>query len=128
MIQAQILEIKNFLNSKTENSDRKPDRQTTKLLIYLFTASKGGLTRLQIIVKLSLKPQNTHQLSKEMCLDYKAIQHHLRVLEKNNMITRTGRKYGSQFHMSNFLEFNIRSLDLVVERLERKLLTKKVYY
>jgi len=36
------------------------------------------------------QPYNTHQLSKELDLDYKAIQHHMKVLEKNNMVSKIG--------------------------------------
>ena len=107
---------------------RKPDRDTRKLLLYLFTGTKGGYTRLKIIMSLEERPSNTHQLSKELGFDYKAIQHHMRVLEKNNLVTRVGEKYGAIFHLSNFLEVNIGALGEVIDRLERKMNTKKVYY
>jgi predicted transcriptional regulator len=94
----------------------------------LFTGTKGGYTRLKIIISLEERPFNTHQLSKELGLDYKAIQHHMRVLEKNNLVTKVGEKYGAIFHLSNFLEINIGALGEVIDRLERKMNTKKVYY
>jgi predicted transcriptional regulator len=50
------------------------------------------------------QPFNTHQLSKVLDLDYKAVQHHMKVLQKNNMVSKTGEKYGAIFHLSNFLE------------------------
>jgi predicted transcriptional regulator len=77
---------------------------------------------------LTERPFNTHQLSKELGLDYKAIQHHMRVLEKNNLVIKVGEKYGAMFHLSNFLEINIRALDEAIEKLERKMNAKKVYY
>lgn len=69
-----------------------------------------------------------HQIAKEIGLDYKAIQHNIRVLEKNNMVSKSGEKYGSIYRLSNFLEFNIRALDESIEELDRKLDTKKIYY
>ena len=77
---------------------------------------------------LTERPLNTHQLSIKLGLDYKAIQHHMRVLEKNNLVTKVGEKYGAIFHLSNFLEINIRALDEAIEKLERKMNSKKVYY
>ena len=65
------------------------------------------------------QPYNTHQLAKELDLDYKAVQHHLKVLEKNNMVSRIGEKYGAIFHLSNFLEININALDEAIEKLDR---------
>ena len=128
MIDPQLLEFKDLVKSKSKSLNRKPDRATRKLLLYLFTGTRGGYTRLKIIMNLEERPLNTHQLSKEIGLDYKAIQHHMRVLEKNNLVTKVGEKYGAIFHLSNFLEINIECLGEVIEKLERKMNTKKVYY
>jgi len=127
-MEKQLLEFKNLVKSKSELGNRKPDRDARKLLLYLFTGTKGGYTRLKIIMSLEERPSNTHQLSKELGFDYKAIQHHMRVLEKNNLVTKVGEKYGAIFHLSNFLEVNIGALGEVIDRLERKMNTKKVYY
>lgn len=122
----QLLEFKKVIESKN-CQQRKPDRQTRKLLLYLFTSTRGGYTRLRIIMCLLEKPYNTHQLAQELDLDYKAVQHHMKVLEKNNMVNKIGERYGALFHLSNFLEFNIMSLDEAIDKLERKFGTKKVY-
>lgn len=123
----QLLEFKEIIRSKSENDQRKPDKETRKLLFYLFTSTRGGFTRLRIIMLLLERPLNTHQLSQELDLDYKAVQHHLKVLEKNNMVSKIGEKYGTIYHLSNFLEINIRSLDEAIDKLDRKLNHKKVY-
>ena len=125
---SQLLEFKELIKSKSDPATRVPDRQTRKLLLYLFTGTKGGYTRLRIIMLLTERPLNTHQLSKELGLDYKAVQHHMKVLVKNNLVTKVGEKYGAIFHLSNFLEVNIRALDEAIEKLDRKLNSKKVYY
>jgi len=123
----QLLEFKEIIRSKSETEERKPDRETRKLLFYLFTSTRGGLTRLRIIMMLLEKPLNTHQLSQELHLDYKAVQHHMKVLEKNNMVSKVGEKYGALYHLSNFLEINISALDEAIDKLDRKMNHKKVY-
>ena len=123
----QLLEFKEVIRSRQESEQRKPDKQTRKLLFYLFTSTRGGFTRLRIIMSLLDKPYNTHQLSQELELDYKAIQHHMKVLEKNNMVSKIGEKYGAIFHLSNFLEMNISALDEAIDKLDRKMNHKKVY-
>ena len=123
----QLLEFKEIIRSRQISEQRKPDKQTRKLLLYLFTSTRGGFTRLRIIMKLLNQPYNTHQLSQELDLDYKAVQHHMKVLEKNNMVSKIGEKYGAIFHLSNFLEINIIALDEAIEKLERKMNQKKVY-
>ncbi len=123
----QLIEFKEIIKFKPETADHKPDREARKLLLYLFTSTRGGYTRLRIIMLLLKQPYNTNQLTHELDLDYKAVQHHMRVLEKNNLVTRIGEKYGAIFHLSNFLEFNIRALDEAIEKLDRKMNSKKVY-
>lgn len=122
-----LLEFKEIIRSKQVSTTRKTDKQTRKLLLYLFTSTRGGFTRLRIIIHLLEKPYNTHQLAKKLGLDYKAVQHHMKVLEKNNMVSKIGEKYGAIFHLSNFLEINIGALDEAIDKLDRKMNHTKVY-
>ena len=123
----QLLEFKEILRSRHTAEPRKIDKQTRKLLLYLFTSTRGGFSRLRIIIHLLDQPCNTHQLAKKLDLDYKAVQHHLRVLEKNNMVSKIGEKYGAIFHLSNFLEIHIEALDEAIEKLDEKLNREKIY-
>jgi DNA-binding transcriptional ArsR family regulator len=123
----QLQEFKEIIRSKSDSDQRKPDKDTRKLLFYLFTSTRGGFTRLRIIMLLLENPLNTHQLSQELDLDYKAVQHHMKVLEKNNMVKKIGDKYGAIYHLSTFLEVNIRALDEAIDKLDRKMNHKKVY-
>ncbi len=127
MSTVQLLEFKEKLKSKPESANHKPDRQTRKLLLFLFTSARGGFTRLRIVMLLLEKPYNTHQLALELGLDYKAVQHHMKILEKNNLVSKIGEKYGAVFHISNFLEYNIGALNEAIDKLDRKMNYKKVY-
>jgi len=127
MSTVQLLEFKEKLKSKPESANHKPDRQTRKLLLFLFTSARGGFTRLRIVMLLLEKPYNTHQLALELGLDYKAVQHHMKILEKNNLVSKIGEKYGAIFHISNFLEYNISALNEAIDKLDRKMNSKKVY-
>jgi len=82
---------------------------------------------LRIIMLLLERSYNTHQLALELQLDYKAVQHHMKVLEKNNMVLKIGEKYGAIFHLSTFLEINIGALDMAIDKLDYKMNQKKVY-
>ena len=122
-----LLEFKEIIQTRSDANQRKTDRESRKLLFYLFTSTRGGFTRLRIIMMLLEKPLNTHQLAQELALDYKAVQHHMKVLEKNNIVSKIGERYGAIYHLSNFLEINIRSLDEAIDKLDRKMNQKKVY-
>jgi len=95
------------------------DPDAKRLLWFVFTGSRGGLNRLKIISKLKENPLNTNQLANELGLDYKAIQHHIRVLEKNNMITRVGEKYAVTYFISTFLEVNMDTFEEIEGKLDK---------
>ena len=95
------------------------DPHTKRLLWFLFAGSRGGVNRLKLVTVLKENPLNANQLAKELSLDYKAIQHHIRVLEKNNIITKAGEKYGVTYFISPFLEVNMESFDEIVQKLEK---------
>ncbi len=64
-------------------------------------------------------PLNTNQLANELNLDYKAIQHHIRVLEKNNMVAKAGEKYGVTYFISTYLEVHLDSLEEIMAKLDK---------
>ena len=95
------------------------DPYAKRLLYFMFMGSKGGVNRMRIISVIRQRPLNANQLAKELGLDYKAIQHHIGVLEKNNLITRVGEKYGATYFVSTFLEVNMAALDEIAHKLEK---------
>ena len=95
------------------------DPYAKRLLWFVFAGSKGGLNRIRLISAIRKTPFNANQLAKELGLDYKAIQHHLNVLDKNNLITKVGDKYGATYFVSTFLEVNLETFDEIVTKLEK---------
>ncbi len=95
------------------------DPDAKRLLWFIFTGSRGGLNRLRIISSLKEKPLNTNQLAKELGLDYKAIQHNIKVLQKNNLITKIGEKYGVTFFISTFLDVNMETFEEIAAKLDK---------
>jgi DNA-binding transcriptional ArsR family regulator len=97
-----------------------PDPEAKRLLWYLFAGSRGGENRIRIIDLLKERPQNMNQLAETLGVDYKAVQHHIGVLEKNNMVTKIGEKYGVLYFISNYLEANIEAFNEVKAAIDKK--------
>jgi len=83
------------------------DPNAKRLFWFLFAGTRGGTNRISIMELLIQQPYNINQLAEIIKIDYKAIQHHIRVLEKNNLITKSGEKYGVLYFISNYFEVNI---------------------
>jgi len=86
-----------------------------RLFWWLLVGSKGGRTRLQILGALRLSSANANQLAMMLGLNYKTIQHHLRVLVENRMVSVTGEKYNVTYMLSPELLANIDILESVVK-------------
>ena len=97
-----------------------PDPNAKRLLWYLFAGSRGGEKRIKIIDLIKERPYNMNQLAEVMGVDYKAVQHHIGVLEKNNMVTKTGEKYGVLYFISNYLEVNIEAFNEVKQAIDSR--------
>jgi predicted transcriptional regulator len=95
------------------------DPYAKRLLWFVFVGSRGGMNRLRLVQAIKEQPLNANQLAKELSLDYKAILHHVGVLEKNNIITRIGEKYNVTYFVSNFLEANMDSFNEISSKLEK---------
>ncbi len=75
------------------------------LVWYLLVGTRGGETRARILVTLKHRPMNAHQLSTALRLDYKTIQHHLRILTENNVLAVIKKgSYGAVYFVSPEME------------------------
>ncbi len=96
------------------------DPTARRLLWYLFAGSKGGENRIKIINLLQETPLNINRMAEILNLDYKAVQHHVDVLEKNNLVSRMGEKYGIMYFVSNYLESNMDTFIEIVNKINKQ--------
>lgn len=95
------------------------DPAARRLLWYLFAGSKGGENRIKIIKLLQDTPLNINRMAEVLNLDYKAVQHHVDVLQKNNLVSRMGEKYGIMYFVSNYLESNLDTFKEIVNKINK---------
>ena len=87
------------------------DPNAKRLLWYLFGGSKGAQNRIRIIEVLRERPSNINQLSQSSSAwIIRVWQHHISVLEKNNLVTKAGEKYGVLYFISDYLQHNLASI------------------
>ena len=92
-----------------------------QLVKYLLEGTRGGQTRARMLFELNKKPLNANQLSNILCLDYKTIQHHLRVLCENKLVTTlTAGKYAAAYALSPEMEQLFPELGGIWERFGKK--------
>jgi DNA-binding transcriptional ArsR family regulator len=97
-----------------------PDPNAKRVLWFLFAGSRGGENRIRIIDFLKKRPYNINQLADALGVDYKLVQHHIGVLERNNMVTKTGEKYAVLYFISNYLEANIEAFNEIQAAIKKQ--------
>ena len=82
--------------------------QQIKMLLWnTFAGSKSCINRVKIVSQLKKMPLNTNQLSKQLGLDYKVIERHLEILERNNLVAKAGYRYGAVYYLCEILHTNM---------------------
>jgi predicted transcriptional regulator len=91
--------------------------QTKMMFWFLFASTRGAGTRIRIVKLLQNQPYNANQISTELSLDYKAVKHHLTILEKNNLLGKFEANYGAAYFLSAMFEENAAILDEIATRM-----------
>jgi len=83
------------------------DIHIRRLFYWLFFASKGGKTRFRIVKELLNSPMNKNELSKHLTLNYRTVEHHIKMLVENNIVEGDERKYDSIFYIKENIKIFI---------------------
>lgn len=101
-------------------------REVEKTLYWILAGTMGGANRVRILRELLKKPQNTNNLSKTLNLDFKTIQYHLKVLEKNGFVTfKGGGGFSRLYFPAQIVEDNVETLHKIIQPMEDQLDDKK---
>lgn len=64
---------------------------------YLFASSRGAPSRVRVLRALDERPRNPNELATALDLDYSTVRHHLDVLQRNNVVERSGDEYAAAY-------------------------------
>ncbi|HZY46858.1 MAG TPA: winged helix-turn-helix domain-containing protein [Candidatus Bathyarchaeia archaeon] len=87
------------------------DTSWRRLFWYVLAGSRGGINRGRIINLLRNGPRNVNQLAEALDVHYRVAEHHVRALEKNNLIVPSGERYGKLYFLSQEMEAHLRIFD-----------------
>jgi len=73
-----------------------------RIIIWLLEGTKGAKTRQLLLSLLLQKPRNMRQLSLAAEMDYKSVQHHIELMEKNSIVSRAG-EYSPIYFVSDIV-------------------------
>ena len=94
--------------TSVSDGDQKPrlDPAFKRVMMFLFLATKGGGNRIRIVRLLKHEALNVNKIGERLALDYKTVQHHLRILEEHDVVVSSSPKgtYGAIYFLSQYFE------------------------
>ena len=96
----------------------------THIIQWMIGGTRGGFNRARIIRALSDSPQNAHQLSQLLGVDYSTIRHHVEIMEKNGLITSVGDRYGKLYFLSDRMEEHYSYFEEIWDKIGKKMISK----
>jgi DNA-binding transcriptional ArsR family regulator len=91
-----------------------------QLLWYLLAGTRGGANRLRILILLSERPRNAHQIARDLGLDYRTVRHHLGILTRNGLLTCPFEsRYGAPYLFGGQLLDHLPTLERIRSSLAR---------
>ena len=97
------------------------EKYLKRLLWYLFAGTRGGPSRAEIIKAIQNRPSNANQLAQILHVDYKTIQHHVRILEENGLIVPSDKgTYGAVLFLTPKMEEALPILDEIWSKIGRR--------
>ncbi len=96
------------------------EKYLRRLLWYLLGGTRGGANRAIILKALHDRPLNPNQLAESLKVDYKTVQHHLRVLEDNGLVASSEKgAYGAVILLTPKMEEALPILEEIWSKIGR---------
>jgi DNA-binding transcriptional ArsR family regulator len=81
------------------------DPSFKRMMVYVFVGTRGGQNRARIVELIRTEPANPNKISEKLGLDYKTVQHHIRLLEENGVIVASSKgTYGAVYFLTPYFE------------------------
>ncbi len=100
------------------SSSLSEEKYLRRLLWYLLGGTRGGPNRAEIIKTLQNRPCNANQLAETLRVDYKTVQHHVRILEETGLVSLANKgSYGAVLFLTAKMEEALPILDEIWSRI-----------
>ena len=109
-----------FSFSGTESAQSRPDPRFKMILWSIIAGTRGGVNRAKILNLVKETPMNANKIATVLNLDHKTVIHHVKILSKNELVTKAEKEYGAEYHLTQIMKEN----QTVLEEIMLKIGTK----
>lgn len=84
-----------------------------RAFVFSIAGTRGGPVRLDVLKIIAKEKMNISQISIKMGMDYKTIQHHMRVLDKSGFVKKEMSKNESIYSVSDLIRSNNEIMEII---------------
>ena len=100
------------------SADNAESGKFQAILWFIAGGTRGGPNRIRILHLLRERSLNAHQISRELNLDHKTVKHHLNVLVKNSLISKSEDvRYGAAYTLTTIMSKNTPVLEEIISKI-----------
>jgi predicted transcriptional regulator len=81
--------------------------------VFSIAGTRGGPVRLAVLKVIDRERMNVNQIAIKMGMDYKTIQHHVRVLEKSGFVKKEAAKSENIYSVSDLIKSNTEIMKII---------------
>ncbi len=92
------------------------NNDSSRLIWWLLVGTRGGKTRSKIIELIKDEPKNINKISNEMNVNYRTIEHHIKIMLDNKVIMPIGDGYGKSYVLSQYYRSNYFLIEEILKK------------
>ena len=86
----------------------------------IIAGTRGGVNRAKILNLIKETPLNANKIATMLNLDHKTVIHHVKILSKNNLVTKADKTYAAEFELSQIMKENQNALEEIMQKIGTK--------
>ena len=104
----------------TDNGASIPDPRFKMILWFIVGGTKGGINRAKILNLIKNTPMNANKIATLLNLDYKTVLYHVKILSKNDLVTKAEKEYGAEYQLTQIMKENQSVLEEIMQKIGTK--------
>ena len=109
-----------FSFSGTDNGQSNPNRRFKMILWSIIAGTRGGINRAKILNLIKDTPMNANKIATILNLDHKTVIHHVKILSKNELVSKDEKEYGAEYHLTEIMKKNQNVLEEIMTKIGTK--------
>ena len=109
-----------FSFSGTDNGQSSLNPRFKMILWSIIAGTRGGINRAKILNLVKDTPMNVNKIATVLNLDHKTVIHHVKILTKNELVTKAEKDYGAEYHLTEIMKDNQGVLEEIMVKIGTK--------